>query len=471
MPEFHAEPFLSLAGLTHKSALISWGGFYFRVRRSDDEFKLVDDSDLKHVYPPRHETIGARSEPYGDARVEVFDKSGKLVASAATSDKNYCWVPGLEPDTEYTYRVIVNDEEWGAGERRDWIAGDKNKGLKQIGNSYKNHFRTHPDPTSPASRPFTFAVIGDFGTGIKKKDSPQRLVADALKKAVDDHNVRLILTTGDNIYAGKRFLGIPVGEEGDEDDDWYFTYYQPYRYIINRVPVYPSIGNHDADESEDRDDRSQLVDNFYINERIAGEEAAGRASVDPGLFYRFRYGSEIEFICIDTSKEPSLFKGGRLFKHPKHAEFLKLALPDQSEDGAASPTWRIPFSHHPPFSAGPRHHNTDGMEQLVTQFEKAGVRAVFSGHEHNFQHNRANGIDYFVTGAGGKLREGTPDEFEEAHTVSWSAANHFLLVTIDGHQMTVRPIAGDGGNDLSEIRRLDRDKKEVTAPIVITLAG
>jgi tartrate-resistant acid phosphatase type 5 len=151
----------------------------------------------------------------------------------------------------------------------------------------------------------------------------------------------------------------------------FFTYYQPYRYIINRVPFYPCIGNHDAAESEDRDDRGQLVDNFYINERIAGEEAAGRASMDPGLFYRFRFGSDIEFICIDTSKEPEAFKG-RLFRHPKHAEFLKSALPDAAASETRSPLWRIPFSHHPPFSAGPRHHNTDGMgcfhnRLLVTQ--------------------------------------------------------------------------------------------------------
>ena len=29
MPEFHAEPYLYLAGPTHKAALIAWGGFYF----------------------------------------------------------------------------------------------------------------------------------------------------------------------------------------------------------------------------------------------------------------------------------------------------------------------------------------------------------------------------------------------------------------------------------------------------------
>ena len=78
MPEFHAEPYLYLAGLTHKAALIAWGGFYFRVRsrKNGDEWKLVDDGDLDHVHPPRRESIGARSEPFGKARVEVFDSCG-----------------------------------------------------------------------------------------------------------------------------------------------------------------------------------------------------------------------------------------------------------------------------------------------------------------------------------------------------------------------------------------------------------
>ena len=465
MPAFHAEPFLYLAGLTHKSALIAWGAFYFRVRAEDGDAKLVDDSDLRHVHPPRRESIGARSEPYGEARVEVADRMGQVVASASTAAANHCWVTGLAPDTEYTYRVIVNGEDWGAGERRDWVAEDNRKGLLKIGNRYDNRFRTHPDPVQPARGPVAVAVIGDFGTGIKRRDRPQKAVADALRQAVDQFGVRVILTTGDNIYASKRLFGLPIGGEGDEDDDWYFTYYQPYRYIINRVPVYPSIGNHDADETEDRDDRAQLIDNFYINERIAGEEAAGRASVDPGLFYRFRFGSEIEFICIDTSKEPTLFAGGRFFEHPKHIEFLRQALP--ARDRVQSPAWLIPFSHHPPFSAGPLHRNTSGMDQLVKQFELAGVRAVFSGHEHNFQHSRVNGIDYFVTGAAGKRLELAPLYFGQAHTVSWSAENHFLLVTIDGATMSVRPLAGSEAGALTEVRRFAPDHSAVTTPILV----
>jgi hypothetical protein len=100
---------------------------------------------------------------------------------------------------------------------------------------------------------------------------------------------------------------------------------------------------------------------------------------------------------------------------------------------------RIPFCHHPPFSAGP-HPNTRSMHKLLDLFQRAGVKAMFSGHSHNFQHNQHEGINYFISGAAGKLEEGTPDHFEEAHTVSWSDSNHFLLVTIDGREMRVRAI-------------------------------
>ena len=468
MADYYSEPFLNLAGLTHKSALIAWGAFYFRVRESGTDFKLVDDDDLKHIHPPRRQTVGATSEPYGKAKVVVMNLAGEVVASAFTDNANHCWVSGLQPDTEYTYRVIVNDEEWATGNRRNWQrVGDK-MGLGPKSRAYQNRFRTHHDPNKPSSAPFTFAVIGDFGVGIKKdKDRGQRQIAEALEKAIDEHNVRLILTTGDNIYRSDALFGMINGNTGDEDDDWYFTYYQPYRYVINRVPAYPTIGNHDAGETESRDDRDQLIDNFYVNERIAGEEAAGRASMDPGLFYRFRYSSDVEFICIDTSNEPAVFNK-RLFDHPKHQEFLSAALPNTTD--GQTPIWRIPFCHHPPFCAGPAHYNTKEMGDLVKRFEKAGVRIVLSGHEHQFQHSRANGVEYLVSGGAGQLRTATPDKFDEALTVSWAATYHFLLITVDGKRMTVRAI-GELNQDgkLVDIPRKAPNGSAVTEPIVINL--
>ncbi len=463
MPEFHAEPYIYLPAVTHKSAMVAWGAFYFRTT-SRDKWKIIDDDDLKYIHPPRKDSIGAQSAPYGPARVEVYDATGALVSVAKTEVSNHCWLPGLKPDTEYTYKVFVKNEEWAVGERWDWSA--KDSALVQEGNRYDNRFRTNPDPMLPSAS-LTFAVMGDFGIGVKH-DSPtrrQQKIANALRKAVDSASVRLILTTGDNIYAGVRLLGIPVGGTGDEDDDWFFTYFQPYRYVINRVPVFPSIGNHDADETEERDDRAQVEDNFYLRERLTGgEEAAGRASFGPGLFYRFRYGSNIEFVCLDTSKE-DFFRGQRLYEYPKHWEFVETAFPN---DAGAS-LWRIPFCHHPPYCAGPQHGNTKGMERLIPLFERSGVRVLFAGHEHNFQHSLAKGIHYFTTGAAGKLRRSEPDRFDEAHTVTWAAECHFLVARIEGDRMIVRALGETGAPDENptDITRLDPQGRPHVGPIEI----
>jgi predicted phosphodiesterase len=463
VPEFHAEPYLHLAGLTHSSALITWGAFYFKTR-SNGTWKIVEDHDLRYVHPPRRETIGARSAPYGPAQVNVFSRDGALVATGVTETTNFCWVTGLQPDTAYRYEVVVKGEFWGQGERWDWAPGE-HTGLTQCGGFYRNEFRTHPDPTRPLEGPFTFMVLGDYGTGIRRstRTRRQREVAEAMQSVFDRQDVRLIITAGDNIYAGTRVLGLPLGTNtGDEDDDWFFTFFQPYRYMVNRVPVYPCIGYHDTGETEDHDDREQLLDNMCLRERFGTEQAAGQASLDPGLFYRFRYGRDVEFICLDTSKE-HFFRGKRLFEYPKHREWIEHTF---ASDGDAK--WRITFCHHPPFCAGPQHSNTDRMQQLLPLFASGGVRVVFSGHEHNFQHSSHDGIDYFITGAGSKVRKGSPDKFDSAHTRTWSDHAHFLLVTIDGGTMRVEPVGELSDGEVRHCPRFNCDGSPTEEPIVIT---
>ncbi len=162
MPEFHAEPYVYLAGLSHKSALIAWGAFYFRAH-SDGSAKLVDDQDLQWVHPPRCDSIGCTSKPYGPARVEVHDESGALVASALTNTHNHCAVAGLQPNTRYTYTVTVKHELWGAGVRWDW--DPQLQGLVQRDGVYRHEFRTLPDPMQPLTGPFSFIVIGELRRG------------------------------------------------------------------------------------------------------------------------------------------------------------------------------------------------------------------------------------------------------------------------------------------------------------------
>ena len=135
-------------------------------------------------------------------------------------------------------------------------------------NRYRNVFRTLPDPMASLSGPFTFAVIGDFWTRytgtLDNQAATARGRAGAGATAVDldgraagpDHRRQHLRVAG--------VAGLLQGTRGTNDDDWFFTYFQPYRYLLNQVPVYPSIGNHDTGESEDHDDRQQLLDNLYL---------------------------------------------------------------------------------------------------------------------------------------------------------------------------------------------------------------
>ncbi len=101
-------------------------------------------------------------------------------------------------------------------------------------------------------------------------------------------------------------------------------------------------------------------------------------------------------------------------------------------------------------------------------FEAAGVRVCFSGHEHNFQHSRWNGIDYFVSGAGSKIRRSVPNGFAEAHTLTWSGQCHFLLVTVEGSTMTVRAIGESPDGTFGDIPRLTPSGEVVQGPIVVS---
>jgi tartrate-resistant acid phosphatase type 5 len=445
--DVHFEEFLYLASLGHDKALIAWGGFYFR--RGDSpygEWRIVDDEELNAVAPtPRTETIGAGSEPFGEAVVEVL-AGDRTVARARTGTHNHVWVTSLEPDTEYRYRVLVDGRPWGEGELHDWSVDQAT--LVAAGGRYDNRFRTFPAPGSAA--PVGFAVLGDFGVGIvdgRLDGGRQLLIARALERAVGTRDVRLVITTGDNIYLGHQ----DTAGTGNEDDEWYSSYYQPYRYVLNRVPFFPTVGNHDAGDSESSDDRAQLADNLFLDHRFRDDAESGSASLDPGLFYRFRVGANLEFICIDTSIATGM-DVEHYFDDPAHARWVQEAL---RADGATR--WRIPFSHHPPFCAGPEHGNTTGMvERLVPLFREGGVRLVLSGHEHNFQHAVVDGIHYVVSGAAGKLRVEPPTGFESAGTRAWSASGHFLLVHADERRIVIEPLAGVGADGaLEPIELLD----------------
>jgi hypothetical protein len=236
--DIHLEEFVHLVDLSHDRVLIGWGAFWFRRDERQGRWNILDDSALQEAVG-RHTSIGHSAEPFGDTRVEVLDDAGDVVAAASAADRCWVWVDGLEPDTDYRYRIHVDGREWAAGERWDWVPSADGGYDLGPGRSYDLRFHTFADPDS-ATPQVRFVAMGDYGVGIKSDSESsrrQRRIAEVLDELVGEHEVRFVLSLGDNIYQGEQ--GQVDDESGGEDDDWYSSFFQPYRYAIARVPVFP----------------------------------------------------------------------------------------------------------------------------------------------------------------------------------------------------------------------------------------
>lgn len=363
-------------------------------------------------------TIGRTSPSHGPAVVRIDGKEIKV------ADKNWTLVTGLKPDTNYPYEVLVRGRVIG-----------------------KSQVRTWPEK----SQKLRFFVIGDFGSG----DSAERSVAAEMIKEFQrksgDNPVRFVLTTGDNIYGTFGFT-LRFNNSGDRDTHWESRFFRPYETLISRIPFYPSLGNHDGNETESRGDLPVYLDNFFF------------PSHEPSRYYRFSYGGLADFFALDSTANsetgpprPAYAKGG-----DQHS-WLESNLSDSKVP------WKIPYFHHPIFNAGPRHPAAaDEMAHFVDLFKKNGVKVVFSGHEHNFQFSKKNAetgnIRYFVSGAGGELRTGDiRGSMDRAQIEGWAPILHFLSVEIDDKEMRVTPISPSGFSAVTS------DGKKIELPLRTTL--
>jgi hypothetical protein len=153
----------------------------------------------------------------------------------------------------------------------------------------------------------------------------------------------------------------------------------------------------------------------------------------------------------------------RFFQAPEHREWLADTFAPRGL------RWLIPFSHHPVFCAGPSHTNDDEMrETLVPLFDRAGVRLVLAGHEHNFQLSDVEGRTYVVSGAGAKLREHHPTGWEQAGTFAWAAQAHLLIVDLEGDEARLTPVSGMlPGGGLQLMTALGPDNEVREPPFVV----
>lgn len=364
-------------------------------------------------------TIGRSSPSKGEATVRIANRE-------FSTRQNWTVAGDLKPDTEYSYKIELGGKTAGEGSVRTWAAKDTK---------------------------LVFFVIGDYGTG----ERAQYSIAEAMwnqfeKRKAAGNPVRFVITTGDNIYADFRTRFFGIKGSGSDDADWANKFFEPYQRLLAHIPFYPSLGNHDGNETERHGDLRAYLDNFFFPDD------------KPARYYNFQYADLAEFFALDSTlnTESGTARPAYLENQPQF-QWMRQAVP------ASRLPWKIPYYHHPVFDAGPGHNPSyRDLLHWIRLFQSAGVKVVFNGHEHNFQVSQANGTSggarYIVSGAGGELAGGNvQSRMNGANIAAAAMQNHFLDVEIDGKTMSITPL----GYEPIAVR--DSSGNTVPLPLKITI--
>jgi hypothetical protein len=193
----------------------------------------------------------------------------------------------------------------------------------------------------------------------------------------------------------------------------YVTFFHVERGMLDHVPMFPDLGNHDKNN----------VANWLARFALPNNER----------WYSVRFGNAA-FHCLDVY---STFT-------PGSAQYNWL-LSELMAD-SANPAMRhiFAFCHEPPYTTNNGHAgNTNVQQYLCPLFERFNVAIVFSGHNHAYEHSLVNGVHYVMTGGGGAPLY-TSWGAAQPWTVYREATFEFTLVSISGDSIWCKGIRPDG---------------------------
>jgi predicted phosphodiesterase len=270
----------------------------------------------------------------------------------------------------------------------------------EIASAHSDRSLIESNQTAAADK-ITFAVIGDTGTGEKN----QFAVAQRMEKVYEQERFGFVLMLGDNIYGS-------VNSRAFQE-----RFERPYQNLIaHGVKFQAVLGNHDKGGAE--------KEVGYRQFNMVGKR-----------FYTFTRGSATnggplaQFFALDSSR----MDGEQL-------AWLEKEL------AVSQATWKIPFFHHPIYSSG-RAHGSDLRlrRELEPLFTRYGVRVALSGHDHIYERIKPQeGVVYFVSGSGGKLRKGDIRRDDPLFAAGNDEVCHFMLFEVAADEMRFRAIDING---------------------------
>lgn len=340
-----------------------------------------------------------------------------------------------------------------------------------------------PEEASANVMRFSFIVYGDTrgrrdGQAIQYEHS---LIVEAMlgtikKLEKTEYPVRFILQSGDAVVNGR------------DPKQWNASFVD----LINRLtteggmPYFLAPGNHDvsgADELE-APERKEGLGNYLtaVSQLIPPDGAPRRLAGYPT--FAFGYGNTF-VLAFDSN----------IATDDKQYEWVKSQLENLDRQRYVNV---IAFCHHPPFSSGP--HGGVKVEppaaalrsRYLPLFRAQHVKALFTGHEHIFEHwveryadstDRQYRLDQIVTGGGGAplywyqgepdlkdyLQENAAEKVKLEHLVKpgidpGDNAYHYVVVRVDGEHLKMEVIGVDWGRNFRPYRsnKADLDDNDGT---------
>lgn len=267
--------------------------------------------------------------------------------------------------------------------------------------------------TSPAALvldvkpPFRFVAYGDTRFhNPRDTDAANPTARIALVKAIAEASPAFVCFSGDIVL------------NGPDSDDWkvWDSETQPWR--DRKIPIYPSLGNHDLSGN-----REAALRNYFQH----------FPDIQNSLYYSVRAGNAL-ILALDSSQPEATGPQGEWL-----ADRLDHVSPDVD--------FVFIVLHHPPYTSSSdwmlsgghsaRSHEIALARMLEDRQGRANFRiVVFAGHVHNYERHEHGGVTYFVTGGGGAhpyLIHRAPGDLFQGPGVNF----HYLLVEVAAHSAKI----------------------------------
>jgi acid phosphatase type 7 len=213
-------------------------------------------------------------------------------------------------------------------------------------------FHTLPPPGAV----LRIGVYGDVRGG---HDIHRRLTQALIDEAPD-----AVLVTGDMVL------------RGSDEGDWQ-RFFAVTAELLPRIPYYPAIGNHDLGRSADGRRADQI---FALPPPPPGRpEGAFWYSVDL---------ADVHLVFLDSNA----------YERPEQEKWLEQ---DLAAARARNVRAILAVTHSGPYSRGIHKGSPLARERYVPILTRYKVNVLFSGHDHQYQRGKMNGLDYVVSGGGG----------------------------------------------------------------------